>query len=181
MIFTETSLKGSFLIDLVPFTDERGWFARTYCKNEFAAIGHDKEWLQLNHSFTSKQGTVRGMHYQLAPFTEIKLVRCIAGAVFDVIVDIRKESSTFLQWFGAELSAQNKKMIYIPEGFAHGFQCLTDNCELLYHHTEYYKPNVEAGIHYKDSKIKIEWPLPVTVISQRDKSHSYLDENFKGI
>jgi dTDP-4-dehydrorhamnose 3,5-epimerase len=181
MIFTETKLPGSYTIELEPFKDERGWFARYFCMDEFKQIGHTKQWLQMNHSATYKIGSLRGMHYQLPPFSEIKLVRCIAGAVFDVIVDIRKESSTFLQWFGAELSAQNKKMIYIPEGFAHGFQCLTDNCELLYHHTEYYKPNVEAGIHYKDPKIKIEWPLPVTVISQRDKSHSYLDENFKGI
>ncbi len=181
MIFTETELPGSYTIQLQPFTDERGWFARYFCKDEFKKIGHAKEWLQMNHSSTNKRGAVRGMHYQLQPFSEIKMIRCIAGAVFDVIIDLRKDSSTLLQWFGAELSAKNKKMIYIPEGFAHGFQCLTNNCELLYHHTEYYKPDVEGGIKHDDPKINIQWPLDITVISKRDKSHSYLDENFKGI
>ena len=181
MIFSETGLTGSYVIKLEPFTDERGWFARYFCMDEFMQIGHTKEWLQMNHSATYKKGSLRGMHYQVPPFGEIKLVRCIAGAVYDVIIDLRKESKTFLKWFGVELSAKNKKMIYIPEGFAHGFQCLTDNCELLYHHTEYYKPNVEAGIKYDDPKINIEWRLPATIISERDKSHSYINEKFKGI
>jgi dTDP-4-dehydrorhamnose 3,5-epimerase len=181
MIFTETPLQDSYTIELEPFTDERGWFARYFCMDEFSQIGHTNEWMQMNHSATYKKGSLRGMHYQLPPFSEIKLVRCIAGAVFDVIVDLRKESKTFLQWFGAELSSSNKKMMYIAEGFAHGFQCLTDNCELLYHHTGFYKSDAEAGIKYDDSKINITWPLPVTVISERDKSHPYLNENFKGI
>src|ERR1700712_4108490 len=154
MIFKETKLPGSYVVELEPFIDERGWFARYFCKDEFIKIGHEKEWLQMNHSTTNRKGALRGMHYQLPPFSEIKLVRCIAGTVFDVIVDLRKDSKTYLQWFGAELSAQNKKMMYIPEGFAHGFQCLSNNCELLYHHTEYYKPNVEGGIKYDDPKIK---------------------------
>jgi dTDP-4-dehydrorhamnose 3,5-epimerase len=174
-------LQGSYIIELQPFSDERGWFARFYCKNEFKQIGHEKEWVQLNHSATYKKGAIRGMHFQKPPHSEIKMVRCIAGAVFDVIVDLRKNSATFLKWFGAELSAENKKMIYIPEGFAHGFQCLTDNCELIYHHTEFYAPAAEAGIKYDDPKIDIEWGLPVTTISQRDAAHPYLDENFKGI
>jgi dTDP-4-dehydrorhamnose 3,5-epimerase len=181
MIFTETSLKGSYVIDLELFTDERGWFARTFCKNEFAQIGHNKEWVQFNHSFTKEQGTIRGMHYQLPPFTEIKQVRCIAGAVYDVIVDLRKESATFLQWIGIELSAENKKMIYVPEGFAHGFQALTANCELIYHHSQFYKPGVEGGIKYNDPAVQIEWPIPVTNISARDNQHPLLDANFKGI
>lgn len=181
MIFNETKLQGAYTIELEPFNDERGWFARYFCMDEFMQIGHTKEWLQMNHSVTYKKGSLRGMHYQLPPFSEIKLVRCIAGSVFDVIIDIRKKSPTFLQWFGAELSVENKKMMYIPEGFAHGFQCLTDNCELLYHHTEYYKPNAEAGIKYDDPKIRIEWLSPVTIISERDSSHVYLDEKFKGI
>jgi len=181
MIFTETKLQGSYTIGLEPFVDERGWFARYFCKDEFMQIGHTREWLQMNHSTTNKKGSIRGMHYQLPPFSEIKLVRCIAGSVFDVIVDLRRDSKTFLQWFGTELSSSNKKMMYIPEGFAHGFQCLTDNCELLYHHTEYYKPGVEAGIKYDDPKINIAWPLPETVISERDRSHAHLIENFKGI
>ena len=181
MIFTETSLKGSYVIDLELFTDERGWFARTFCKNEFAQIGHNKEWVQFNHSFTKEQGTIRGMHYQLPPFTEIKQVRCIAGAVYDVIVDLRKDSATFLQWIGIELSAENKKMVYIPEGFAHGFQTLTANCELIYHHSQFYKPGVEGGIKYNDPAVQIEWPQLVTNISGRDNQHQLLDANFKGI
>lgn len=181
MTFTETSLKGSYIIDLNLFEDERGWFARTYCKNEFAEIGFTKEWVQMNHSFTKQKGTVRGMHYQLPPFSEIKLVRCIAGAVYDVIVDLRKDSATFLQWFGAELSAENKKMFYIPEGFAHGFQAMTDNCELIYHHSQFYKPGAEGGIRYSDLKVNIKWLLPVTTVSERDAQHPLLDENFKGI
>jgi dTDP-4-dehydrorhamnose 3,5-epimerase len=181
MIFTETKLQGSYTVELEPFSDERGWFARYFCMDEFMHIGHTKAWLQMNHSTTYKKGSIRGMHYQLPPFSEIKLVRCIAGSVLDVIIDVRKRSPTFLQWFGAELSAANKMMMYIPEGFAHGFQCLTDNCELLYHHSEYYKPNVEAGIRYNEPKANIQWQLPVSVISQRDMSHSFLDENFKGI
>ena len=135
----------------------------------------------MNHSVSYKKGTLRGMHFQVQPFSEIKMVRCIAGIVFDVIVDLRKGSSTFLQWFGAELSAENKTMIYIPEGFAHGFQCLSENCELLYHHTAIYNLEAEAGIKYNDPKINIEWPLPVTVISDRDNSHPFLNEDFKGI
>ncbi len=181
MNFLQTSLAGSYIIELSPFSDSRGWFARTYCKDEFQQIGHTKEWVQLNHSATYKSGSIRGMHYQLQPFREIKMVRCIAGTVFDVIIDLRKGSSTFLHWFGAELSAQNKKMLYIPEGFAHGFQTLNDDCELIYHHTELYTPDAEAGIKYDEPLVNIQWPLPVTEISERDKNHPYLDIHFKGI
>ncbi|MEO6729917.1 MAG: dTDP-4-dehydrorhamnose 3,5-epimerase [Ferruginibacter sp.] len=181
MIFIPTSLKDSYLIELNPIVDDRGWFARTYCKNEFDQIGHDKEWVQLNHSFTNYAGTVRGMHYQLPPFSDVKLVRCIAGSVYDVIVDLRKESETFLMYFGAELSARNKKMMYIPEGFAHGFQALTNDCELLYHHSQFYMPGVEAGIKYNDKAVNINWPLPVKNVSSRDDSHPAIDVNFKGL
>ena len=181
MIFTPTSLTGSFVIDLQPFTDERGWFARFFCEKEFQQIGHSKPWVQLNHSFTNTKGTLRGMHFQVPPYREIKMVRCIAGAVFDVIIDIRSGSNTFLQWFGTELSAANKKMLYIPEGFAHGFQCLTDDCELIYHHSEFYIPNAEGGIRYDDPAVGIQWPLPAQMLSVRDQQHPYLDKNFKGI
>jgi dTDP-4-dehydrorhamnose 3,5-epimerase len=182
MNFTETPLKGSFTIEPEPFTDSRGWFARTYCKNDFEKeIGHNKEWVQLNHSATFNKGTIRGMHYQLPPFSEIKLVRCIAGIVYDIIIDLRKESPTYLKWFGAELSAENKRMMYIPEGFAHGFQTLSDDCELIYHHSAFYVPNLESGIKYNDPSININWPLPVTEISQRDQNHSLIDNNFNGI
>jgi dTDP-4-dehydrorhamnose 3,5-epimerase len=181
MTFTALHLDGSYLIEPVLFEDERGWFARTYCKNEFAEIGHTKEWVQMNHSFTNTKGTIRGLHYQLPPFSEIKLVRCISGAVHDVIIDLRKTSATYLQWFGVELSAANKKMIYIPEGFAHGFQTMSDDAELIYHHSQFYAPGVEGAIRYDDPKINIEWPLAVSVISERDKQHALLDDNFKGL
>jgi dTDP-4-dehydrorhamnose 3,5-epimerase len=181
MTFTETVLRGSYVVDLKLFSDERGWFARTFCKKEFEQIGHIKEWVQLNHSFTNHTGSLRGMHFQFPPYTEIKMVRCIAGAIYDVIIDIRQGSATFLQWFGTELSAANKKMLYIPEGFAHGFQTLTDNSELIYHHTSFYTPGAEGGIRYDDAKINIKWKGPVVEISERDKQHPYLDETFTGI
>ena len=181
MIFTPARLTGSFEVTPEPRIDSRGWFARVFCKDEFAQIGHTKEWVQLNHSCTLKKGTIRGMHFQNPPFSEIKMVRCIAGAVYDVIIDLRKGSDTFLQWCGIELSAQNKKMLYIPQGFAHGFQTLEDNCELLYHHSEYHKPQAEAGIRYNDSMIGIEWPLALTDISERDITHALLTQQFKGI
>jgi dTDP-4-dehydrorhamnose 3,5-epimerase len=181
MIFTPTVLAGSYIIDLEPFTDDRGWFARFYCKKEFEQIGHHQEWVQLNHSVSYRQGTVRGMHFQVQPYREIKMVRCIAGAVYDVIIDLREGSSTFLQYMGVELSAANKRMLYIPEGFAHGFQTLTDHCELIYHHTEFYNPKAEAGVRYNDPLIHINWPLPVSTISDRDAGHPLLDDQFKGI
>jgi dTDP-4-dehydrorhamnose 3,5-epimerase len=181
MIFTPTSLAGSYVIDLEPRSDERGWFARYYCKEEFHKIGHTKEWVQMNHSVTNKKGSIRGMHFQVHPYKEIKMLRCIAGSVYDVIIDLRKDSETFLQWTGVELSAANKKMLYIPEGFAHGFQCLEDNCELTYHHSEFYQPGAEAGMRYNDPLVNIEWPLPLTIISPRDEEHHFLNENFKGI
>jgi len=181
MIFKPTSLSGSYEIELAPFIDDRGWFGRYYCKNEFLKIGHLKEWVQLNHSVTNKKGTVRGMHFQIPPYGEVKMVKCIVGNVWDVIIDLRSNSPTFLKWFGTELSAANKKMLYIPEGFAHGFQTLADHSELLYHHTEFYKPDVESGIRYDDPLINIDWPLVVTLISERDQKHVLLNEQFKGI
>ena len=181
MTFHPTPLQGSYIIETNPFSDERGMFYRFFCKKEFASIGHDKEWVQCNHSITAKKGTVRGMHFQLRPHSEIKFIRCIAGAVYDVIVDIRERSPTFLQWVGSELSAENRKMIYVPEGFAHGFQALTDNCELLYFHSEVYNPGFESGINYADQIIGINWPLPVVMVSDRDKTNMFINNQFKGI
>lgn len=181
MIFTALPLAGAYTVDVQAFSDERGWFARVWCKNEFGEIGHTKEWVQMNHSVSYAKGTLRGMHFQHPPFREIKLVRCIAGAVMDVIVDIRQESPTFLQWQAVELSADNNRMIYIPEGFAHGFQTLQDNSALIYHHTEFYTPGAEGGIRYDDPLVDIRWTLPVTVVSQRDAGHPLLDHKFKGI
>jgi len=181
MIFTETRLAGAYIVDLEPFSDERGMFFRTFCKKEFEQIGHKDEWVQINHSITYKKNSLRGMHFQFPPYTEIKLVRCIAGAVFDVIIDIRKGSSTFLQWFGIELSAFNKKMLYIPAGFAHGFQTLANNCELIYHHSSFYMPGYEGGIRYDDKRIGIRWMEPIVEISPKDNNHPYLEELFTGI
>jgi dTDP-4-dehydrorhamnose 3,5-epimerase len=181
MTFTAAQLAGAYVIGLQPSSDDRGWFARYYCKDEFRSIGHTREWVQMNQSVSYTKGTLRGMHFQHPPFREIKLVRCIAGAVYDVIVDLRAGSSTFLQWFGTELSAVNHKMLYIPEGFAHGFQTLEKDSALLYHHTEFYTPGAEGGLRYDDPALSIPWPLPVSVISERDARHPFVDKNFKGI
>jgi dTDP-4-dehydrorhamnose 3,5-epimerase len=181
MKFFPTTLPDSYIIELEMTSDHRGWFARTFCKKEFEQIGHMKEWVQLNQSFTKYKGTLRGMHFQLPPYSEVKMVRCIAGAVYDVIIDIRQGSPTFLQWFGVELSADNRKMLYVPEGFAHGFQTLSDNCELIYHNTAFYTPGSEGGIRYDDPAIGIEWKIPVIEISEKDKQHPYVDDSFKGI
>jgi len=181
MIFTQTPLAGAYTIDLQPSSDERGWFARFYCKEEFAQIGHTKEWVQMNHSVSNEKGTLRGLHFQLPPYRETKMVRCIRGSVLDVIVDLRRDSHSFLSYFAQELSAENRKMLYIPEGFAHGFQTLTDNAELIYLHTEFYRPNAEGGLRYDDPALAIYWPLMVTIVSERDSKHPFIDKNFKGI
>lgn len=182
MIFQPTILQGCYTIQPEPYSDTRGWFARYFCQKEFQQqIGHTLPWVQMNHSFAKEKGSIRGMHYQRNPFSEIKLIRCIAGAVYDVALDLRQDSPTFLQYFGTVLSAENKAMIYIPAGFAHGFQTLTDNCELLYHHTSFYTPEAEGGIRYNDPSINIQWPEQVTQISERDLQHSFIDSRFKGI
>jgi len=181
MTFSETPLPGAFLVTPEPFVDDRGLFARTFCKNEFAQIHHTKEFVQFNHSRTNRKGTIRGMHYQLPPYSEIKLIRCIAGSAWDVIIDIRKDSPTFLKHFAVELSGQNMLSVYVPEGFAHGFQTLEDNTHLIYHHTAYYVPGHEAGIRYNDPHLGINWPLPVSEITAKDMNHKLLDNSFKGI
>jgi len=181
MKFIETPLKGSYLIELDPFRDERGLFARAFCKNEFVKINHSKEFVQINHSVTVQKGTIRGLHYQVPPSCEIKLIRCIRGKVFDVIVDIRRGSLTFLNYFGIELSEQNMKMIYVPEGYAHGFQTLAPNSQLIYHHSNYYNSEDERGIRYSDPLIGINWPLKPSVVSERDKNYDLLDKQFGGI
>jgi dTDP-4-dehydrorhamnose 3,5-epimerase len=177
--FIETGLQGAFIVELSPKGDERGRFMRVYCKDEFAKIGHQKEFVQLNHSVNTIKGTVRGMHFQQEPYAETKLIRCIKGAVFDVIVDLRKNSDTYLKWFGAVITAENLKMMYVPEGFAHGFQTLEDNTELLYHHTEFYHPESEGGVNALDKKININWPKEITLLSDKDRSLPEIDKKFK--
>jgi dTDP-4-dehydrorhamnose 3,5-epimerase len=181
MIFEELPLKGAYTLKPKYMKDNRGAFGRLFCREDFRQLGHEKEILQINHSVNQVRGSVRGMHYQTKPKCEIKIVKCIKGAVFDVIVDLREESATFLQWASVELSAQNQKMIYIPEGFAHGFQVLESGSELLYLHSEYYSPGYEAALNYRDPILGITWPLSPTEVSEKDKKQSFIDEKFKGL
>jgi dTDP-4-dehydrorhamnose 3,5-epimerase len=168
MIFTETPLKGAFLIELEKKGDERGFFARFFCKDEFADFGLFKEFKQVNNSFSALKGTLRGLHYQLMPSTEVKILRCISGAIFDVILDLRPDSPDYGRWFGRELSSDNRLMIYVPRGFAHGFMTLTNNTEVLYFASENYSPELEKGIRYNDSHFTIKWPNEPVEISHKD-------------
>ena len=181
MKFQPLSLFGAYTIELEPRGDERGRFTRLYCAKELAAIGHVKPIVNVNHSYTQQKGTIRGMHFQFPPDCEIKMVKCLRGAIWDCIVDIRKDSPTFLQWAGVELSENNNRMIYIPEGFAHGFQSLTDDVEITYFVTVFYASNNEGGLRFDDPAIKIDWPVPPTVVSDRDKNHALLTDTFEGI
>lgn len=181
MIFTPTSLAGAYLITPDFIEDERGFFARTFCRREFEDHGLNPDIVQCNLSFNKTKGTLRGMHYQAAPHAEVKLVRCTAGAIYDVIIDLRPESPTFKQWFGAELSAENHKSLYIPEGFAHGYQTSTDNTEVIYHHSAFYNPDSARGLRFDDPALGIIWPLPVDMVSPKDQSHSLIDTNVKGV
>ena len=181
MIFKPTPLADAYIVEPQPFQDDRGWFVRTYCKKEFQSIGFDKEWVQLNHSYNLEKGTLRGMHFQKPPFSEAKLVRCIAGEIYDVIIDLRLDSPTFLSWFGVKLSAKNKIMLFIPEGFAHGFQTLKKHTELIYHHSTFYAPEAEFGLRYDDPNLNINWPLAISNISNKDAKYPLLDAKFKGL
>ena len=181
MNYKETALQGCYIIEFKPRVDERGWFARTFSKDEFKSIGFNGEWVQMNHSFTAEKGTLRGMHFQFPPYDEIKLVRCIKGSIYDVVIDIRKDSKTFLKWIGVELTADNNRMLYIPEGFAHGFQAIADNCELIYLHSKPYTPGHEGGIRFDENLIGIKWPLQINKLSDRDNGHPLLNNEFKGI
>lgn len=181
MVFNKTKIDNLYTADLTPIKDQRGFFVRSFCINEFLNIRDDLKIVQVNHTLTTEKGSVRGMHFQLPPFCETKIVRCIKGSVFDVAVDLRKGSKTFLQWYGEIISEDNMKMMIIPEGFAHGFQTLDDNCEMLYLHTEFYNKQCESGIRYNDPSIKIEWKIPVTNISERDCNHNLINDSFKGI
>lgn len=159
MIFVETKLQGAFVIELEKREDERGFFARTWCRKEFEDQGIKGDLVQSNLSFNKRKGTLRGLHYQMSPYEEAKLVRCTKGAIFDVIVDLRTHSPTFKHWVGVELTENNYKMLYVPEGFAHGYQTLQDNTEVTYHVSQYYVPNAEQGIRWDDPIFKIQWPI----------------------
>ncbi len=178
MKFIETSLQGCYVIELEKREDDRGFFARAFCTQEFGRLGLDAAVVQINNSLSAYKGTLRGMHYQLAPKAETKMVRCIKGSLFDVAVDLRKESPTFLKWFGTELSAENRKMLYVPKGFAHGFITIEENTEAFYLVTEFYSPEHERGIRYNDPRINIQWPLAPVIISDKDLKHPDFSESY---
>lgn len=171
MIFVETNLSGAFVVEPELFEDERGFFAVTWHADEFARRGLDARLAQCAVSYNRRKGTLRGMHYQRAPHAHAKLVHCTRGAVYDVIVDMRPESPTFTRWSAAELTAANRRALYVPAGFAHGFQSLEDDTELMYHITESYRPEAEAGVRWDDPSFRISWPLEVTVIAPRDRGY----------
>ncbi len=181
MKYTKLDLDGAFLIDVEPFTDARGFFTRTFCKKEFAEHNLEQNFVQSNHSGTNGLGVVRGMHFQHPPYGEVKLIKCVQGKIFDVIVDVRKDSPTYLKWFGAELSAENKRMMYVPKGFAHGFQTLTEYSEIVYLVSEFYNKESEGGIHHLDPSVNIKWPLPVSLVSDKDKSIKFVDASFRPV
>lgn len=174
MDFRKTKLKGAFIVALKPRTDHRGFFSRTFCAKEFEAHNLKPVVAQCNLSFNYTKGTLRGMHYQLSPATETKFIRCTKGAIYDVIVDMRPESETYLQHIGVELSESNRLALYVPEMFAHGYQALTDNTEIIYQVSEFYTPNRERGLHYDDPALGISWPLPISEISDKDANWSLL-------
>jgi dTDP-4-dehydrorhamnose 3,5-epimerase len=181
MKFNKTKIKGLYITELEPFSDDRGFFVRAYCNKELEEVNIEKPIKQINHSLTSEVGVIRGMHYQNHPYSEIKMVRCISGEVFDVAVDLRQDSDTFLQWHGEYLSAENFKMMIIPEGFAHGFQVIKPNSELLYFHTESYIQKAESGVLFNDEKIGIKWPLQVASTSDRDLRYKPITKEFRGL
>jgi dTDP-4-dehydrorhamnose 3,5-epimerase len=176
MKFTETKLKGAFIIELEERSDSRGFFARTFCAHEFEEHGLKPAVAQCNMSFNHKKGTMRGMHYQIAPATEAKLVRCTRGAVYDAIVDLRPDSPTYLEHIGVELTADNRKALYVPEMFAHGYLTLTDGAEVFYQVSEFYTPGTERGLRYNDPALKIDWPVAIEVISEKDAAWALMGE-----
>lgn len=181
MIFHPTPLNGLFLIEPEPFQDNRGLFTRIFCTQELQTIGFSGRIDQVNRSVTKKMGTIRGMHYQQPPKSEIKIVSCLRGKVFDVAIDLRAGSSTLFKWFGVRLTENNMKALYIPEGFAHGFQTLAPDSELLYFHSRAYSPSHEAAVRWDDPSINIDWPLIPEEISEKDKKHPLLNDSFTGI
>ncbi len=170
MIFTETELKGAYIIDIEKREDPRGFFARAWCQKEFESQNLISRLAQANISFNKKRGTLRGMHYQVAPYEETKLVRCTRGAICDVIIDLRPDSPTYKQWIGVELTENNYKMLYVPENFGHGFLTLEDNAEVAYQVSQFYSPAAERGARYNDPAFGIKWPIDIQVISDKDKS-----------
>jgi dTDP-4-dehydrorhamnose 3,5-epimerase len=176
MLFNETKLKGAFVVDIEPREDERGFFARSWCADEFEKLGLNSDLFQCNISFNKKRGTLRGMHYQVEPYPEAKLVRCTMGAIYDVIIDLRAASPTFKQWISVELSAQNRRALYVPEDFAHGFQTLMDNTEVFYQMSEFYHPECARGLRWDDPMFGIHWPVADIIMSEKDQLYEIWKE-----
>jgi dTDP-4-dehydrorhamnose 3,5-epimerase len=171
MVFTETGLSGAWVVDVERQADDRGFFARSWCQREFEARGLNTRLVQCSLSRSHREGTLRGMHYQTPPHAEAKLVRCTAGAIYDVIIDLRHESPTFRRSFGVVLSAENQRSLYVPERFAHGFLTLADESETFYQMSEFYEPSAGRGVRWNDPAFRIAWPATVTVISERDRNY----------
>ena len=178
---SDTSLDGVKLLRRKALRDERGFLERLYCSSELKGIVADRTIKQVNRTLTAKRGSVRGMHFQLPPHAETKFITCLRGEVFDVVVDVRRGSPTFLRWHAEVLSEREPHTLFVPEGFAHGFQTLADDCELLYFHTAYYEPSAEAAINARDPRVGIEWPESITELSSRDAQHPMLEPDFQGI
>ena len=170
MIFTETNLPGAYIVDLKRLEDERGFFARSWCQREFIEHDLDPCVVQCNISYNHSRGTMRGMHYQSPPYAEAKLVRCTRGAIYDVILDLRRGSQTFLQWLSVELTAENRRALYVPKGFAHGFLTLENDSEIFYQMSEFYVPESSGSLRWNDPLVGIEWPFQPRVISQKDEA-----------
>ena len=177
----KTNIGQLMVITRKPIGDARGFLARLFCAKELVAAGWHKPVAQINHTLSQKAGTVRGMHFQRPPHSEMKLVTCLRGAIWDVAVDLRADSPTLFQWHAEELSAANHRALLIPEGFAHGFQTLVDDCELIYLHSAAYTPEAESGLNPKDTMLSISWPLAITELSARDSQHAMIDQQFKGV
>ena len=181
LVVCDSPIEGVYVIETNAFGDNRGIFARWFCDRELAQIFSGQKIVNVNYSKTIRKGSIRGMHFQNPPDTETKLVRCISGRVLDVVVDIRRESPTFLKYFAVELSSERMNMIFVPKGFAHGFQSLEDDCEIMYLVTQYYSPENEGGLNAFDPRIGIQWPLNVTDMSDKDRNRSFIDGDFQGI
>jgi len=175
MKFTETRLKGAYIVEIDKIEDDRGFFGRSWCAKEFEDEGLKGAICQINTSYSKSKGTIRGMHYQVDPYQETKIIRCTRGCIYDVIIDLRPDSKTFKQWLGTTLSADSYKMIYVPENFAHGYLTVEDNTEVYYAVTQFYTPSAERGLRFDDPAFSIDWPIPVAIYSEKDLSHSAFD------
>jgi dTDP-4-dehydrorhamnose 3,5-epimerase len=178
---SETELAGAYVLQRKPHTDERGWFERMYCTADLADVLGSRAIVQVNRSLTRTKATVRGLHYQVPPSAEAKLISCLRGAIFDVAVDVRRDSPTFLRWHAEMLTGENRRSLFVPEGFAHGFQTVGDDSEVLYFATAAYDPTAERGLHPLDPRVAIAWPLAVEQLSERDASHPVVAPDFEGI